>query len=134
MGNLQNVWKRQRADSAGTRPDSYKMKNKTADRCTPTIAKSAVSFSLPLFQIPFFDMLPNNMVRYLFKQLFRSQARLSLPAVDLFCGHSMLLPVPAVIAVVQDQRLQVIHSVSKFCFRRLIFLKFIKEGNEQNGR
>ena len=39
----------------------------------------------------------------------------------------MLLPVPSVIAVIQDERLEIIHAVGKFRFRRLVLLEFIED-------
>ena len=50
------------------------------------------------------------------KDLLRSFFCFGLPAVNSFGINIMFSPVPSVVAVIQDQRLKIIHAVRKLCF------------------
>ena len=59
-------------------------------------------------------------------QFFRAFFCAVLTAVNLLCADTMFSPVPSVIAVIQHQRLEIIHCMGKLRLRCLAFLKFIK--------
>lgn len=77
-----------------------------------------------------FDILfPNvflNQLSCIFPNFRRTQFRFRLSPPDLTAAHPMRAPISAVIGIIQQQRLKIIHHMRKSCFRCFIRFKFFK--------
>ena len=71
------------------------------------------SMGLLLLQITLFYVVLKDLIRHLI-QFLRSQLRFSLSVIYLTGSHIVRPPVPATVAVVQQQRLDIVHRVCKF--------------------
>ena len=74
---------------------------------------SYISSMKLLLQIPLFYVVLKDLIRHLI-QFLRSQLRFSLSVIYLTGSHIVRPPVPAIVAVVQQQRLDIVHRVCKF--------------------
>lgn len=80
-------------------------------------------------EIPGFDMFLDDAVGHR-EELLGAGLGAGLSLVDLRGGDVVFLPVPAVVAVVQEQRLQVVHRVGELGLCRLCGFKLIEQRDQ----
>ena len=79
--------------------------------------------------MPFRDMLSDDLIRHLIK-LLRPEPGLPLARIDLPGMHPVCHPVAAIIAVIEEERLKIIHRSREPGLRSLSGLEFIKNRHE----
>lgn len=86
-------------------------------------------YLFPFRQVPFPDLLADDAVDDL-EEALGAEARLVLAAVDLAGRYAVRLPVGAVVAAVEHQRLEVVQRVRETGFRAAPVFEFIEHRDE----